>query len=242
MPIDLNAYVAGGYFLVRSVTRDADRSPDLLPERLLSLSRCICPAVEIVWGWNGQEQVHALDFGVPEHKLADLRAWSTSETVDFPNVFLTLAAARQFAEDFLPEQEHLHLLGIGLPVGLINDFLRHKQTVYDAHLGQSREIIYGVSYMAKQRQPLPPGGQSLGYEVLSYDMNINCSWLCNGIERDMADQFGICPNQHGLIATHDEALQVYAWIAEDEQRGTRAEPEPYYPWLVVDYPLTETES
>jgi hypothetical protein len=57
----------------------------------------------------------------------------------------------------------------------------------------------------------------------------------------MADQFGIQPNEHGLIATPDEAMQVYEWIAEDEQRGHRAEPEPYYPWLLVEYPIDDSQ-
>ena len=113
--------------------------------------------------------------------------------------------------------------------------------VYDSHAGEYREEVYGVSKVVRGGQPLAAGGQALGYELLSYDQNINDSWLCSGIERDMADQFGIRPNAHGLIATLDEAMQVYDWIAEDEQRGHRAEPEPYYPWLLVDYPLATTE-
>jgi hypothetical protein len=71
---------------------------------------------------------------------------------------------------------------------------------------------------------------------ISYDQNINDSWLCSGLERDMFEQFGIRPNKNGLINTYDEAMRVYRWIAEDEQRGHRAEPEPYYPWLLVAYP------
>lgn len=77
----------------------------------------------------------------------------------------------------------------------------------------------------------------LGFEVVSYWYQLGHSWLCSGLEREMHQLFGISPNARGFIDTLEQAMQVYEWIAEDEQKGQRAEPEPYYPWLVVEYPL-----
>ena len=55
----------------------------------------------------------------------------------------------------------------------------------------------------------------------------------------MLDRFGIRPNSNGLITAPDEASVVAQWIDEDGMRGTRAEPEPYDPLLIVSYPLEE---
>ena len=86
---------------------------------------------------------------------------------------------------------------------------------------------------------LKPNGNILGFEILSYEYsNLGCSWLCSGIDKDMFEQFNIRPNQFGLINSYKEAKQVYEWIAEDELQGTRGEPYPYYPWLIVQYPIT----
>jgi hypothetical protein len=54
----------------------------------------------------------------------------------------------------------------------------------------------------------------------------------------MYQEFGIRPGQYGLIETFEDANKVYEWILEGEAKGEqRAEPEPYYPWLIVRYPL-----
>ena len=73
--------------------------------------------------------------------------------------------------------------------------------------------------------------------MLGYYQSVADSWLVSGLARDMHDRFGIHPNPYGLIDSLEDAMKIYAWIAEDEQKGYRAEPEPYYPWLLVDYPL-----
>lgn len=232
MDIDLPQYVAGGYFIIKSVRRDPDRSPDLLPERLISLSGCICPSVHVYWAWSDQE---ALAFGIPESKLPDTHR--EFPDFDYPNVFLKLETARAFVEEFLPATDDgLQLVGAGLHRDLVDDFLTLRQQAYDPHTGSTIEEIIGVSRAVSQRKLLEPGGQPLGFEVVGYEQSLGHSWLCSGLERDMFDQFGIRPNKNGLIHTHDEAMRVYRWIAEDEQRGRRAEPEPYTPWLLVAYP------
>ena len=52
----------------------------------------------------------------------------------------------------------------------------------------------------------------------------------------MNELFGIRPNPYGLIDTYEDAKKVADWIAEDKHRG---EPLPYYPWLIVQYPLAQ---
>lgn len=44
---------------------------------------------------------------------------------------------------------------------------------------------------------------------------------------------GLRPNPYGLIDTYEDAQTVTEWIAEHKEQ---AEPLPYYPWLIVEYP------
>jgi hypothetical protein len=132
-------------------------------------------------------------------------------------------------------------MGIGLPERLIEAFLQEEQHAYDPHQAQQIRVVMGVSRVATLRQELEHEGKVLGYELLGYEESLAHSWLCSGLDREMYTVFGIRPNQHGLIDSLDEAMQVYDWIAEDEQQGHRAEPEPYYPWLLVEYPLHNIE-
>lgn len=98
-------------------------------------------------------------------------------------------------------------------------------------------IPYGMHYPLIKRQPLSSGGEIRGFDVLSYFSGIADSWLCSTIETDMFDLYGIRPNQYGLIDTHEQAMNVHHWLLENE--GRRAEPDPHYPWLIVQYPLAE---
>jgi hypothetical protein len=53
----------------------------------------------------------------------------------------------------------------------------------------------------------------------------------------MHELYGIHPNQYGLIDSHEDAEKVSEWINEDRIGHSRGEPDPYYPWLIVQYPL-----
>jgi hypothetical protein len=157
-----------------------------------------------------------------------------------PNVFYTLAAAQTIANEFLPDKSYLHILGIALPQTLVEDFLSdNQQTTFSVEKQTYEDTLYGINAVLREAKPPEAGASVIGHEVLSsYGLGqIGHSWLCSGLERDMHDLFNIRPNPHGLIDSLADAMRVYAWIAEDEQKGHRAEPEPYYPWLLVDYPL-----
>ncbi|MEO8611023.1 MAG: hypothetical protein ABI690_24210 [Chloroflexota bacterium] len=236
MDIDLSDYVAGGYFVVKYSSQDFWKS-NLMPERVISLSGCVSPQLEIVWGWNTEKyQKDISDFGIPSDKFDTFAQWCRRD----PGALYSLDIGREFVAAFLPDNGDYFLIGIALPKGLVDGFLiNNQQTVFDTNQQVYKDAIYGVNYVLKEHQPLPQGGTVLGFEVLSYSYgNIGCSWLCSGIEKDMHELFGIHPNLYGLIDSYTDAKKVYDWIAEDEMQGIRAEPEPYYPWLIVQYPVS----
>jgi hypothetical protein len=235
MDIDLGDYVAGGYFVVKYCDDGFWRS-DLMPERVISLSGCIGNVLDIMWGWNinGSKQ-DISDFGISELNLKAFQVWCGGKD---PGGLQSLEIARQFIKQFLPHDNDVLLVGAMLHRELVDDFVEMTKGVDDPLQSSQIKRVYGVHYGLAQRQVVPSNGQALGYEVISlFDSNFSCSWLCSNLQQDMYALFGIRPNQYGLINNYEDAKKVYEWIAEDKQQGFRAEPLPYHPWLLVQYPI-----
>lgn len=231
--VDLSDYYSGGYFLIRADKPDWEplKSPRF-PDKLISLSMCICPLrFSVFWGWIPGDREAALKFGIPETKLDESVEWCSTNfqvEIDHPSTFYSLDAARRFVERFVPDTRDLYLIGVGL----------HKQLKSDILGASGKNEMVWIKKQIEQQAALAKGGISLGFEVVCFGYNdFWDSWLCSGLDRDMEELFGIRPGQFGLIQTREEAQQVYEWIAEDDQQGHRAEPEPYDYWLLVSYPL-----
>jgi hypothetical protein len=232
--VSLDEYYSGGYFLIRASHPGWEQlKTDLMPEQMVSLSKCIAPKLGIYWGWKPGDKSAALKFGIPQDKVEDFILWCNKEgleTVEFPSAFDSVEAARHFVEQFLSDTSDLYIIGTGLPKAI--------ETMNWHERWYNKEISYSLEKWVEQREPLEYGGIAIGFEVVSFIINdFGHSWLCSGLDRDMHELFGIRPNDYGLINTAEEARKVYDWIAEDEMRGTRAEPEPYDFWLLVSYPL-----
>lgn len=236
MDVELNDYIAGGYFVVK-YSYDGFWKSELMPERVISLSECIGETLDIVWGWNLEKYEHqAVEFGISANMMAAFREWCGGKE---PGALYSLDIAREFIAEFLTDTSDVVLVGIAMNKDMVDGFLAtNKQKVYFANEHVYKEFIHGVNYVLREGKLLPAGSNLLGFELVGYSYNnLGHSWLCSGIEKEMHELFGIRPNQYGLIDSYEDAKKVYEWIAEDEMQGTRAEPEPYYPWLLVQYPV-----
>jgi hypothetical protein len=235
--IDLNDYYSGGYFLLRANKPDWPAlQTDLLAKKLVSMSTCMCPRVSVGWGWTPGNRQAALDFGIPPGRLDDFIDWcgyASKTEIGVWSMFHSIDIARQFIRRFLPDTTDLNLIGVGLPKDLAEKSWLHAGGQKDS----------GVEKRIQQELPIEPGGETLGFDVVMYNYNdFGDSWLCSNLQYDMHDLFGIRPNQYGLMDNAEDARKIYDWIAEGEKLGIhRAEPEPYYFWLLVSYPL-ETPS
>lgn len=230
--VDLKDFYSGGYFLLRAGRPDwPPPFGKFLPDgNLISLSECICQKrLSVIWGWNPGNREAALEFGIPHTRLAEFVAWCGSEyreLMDVTSMFHSPEAVRTFVKRFDVSTDNLFIIGAALPKELHNAWLEEEPD------------DEGIAKRVKQAIPVEKSGESLGYDIVSYSYtDFAHSWLCSGLEHDMNKLFGIRANSWGLIDTHADAKKVNDWIAEDEGKGTRAEPEPYDFWLLLSYPL-----
>lgn len=233
---NLQDFYSAGYFIIRA---EPFRWPELkkahMPDKYISLSECFCHHLEISWGWSEEGKSKALAFGIPETLFDDFVQWrhdeSNSET-ELVGMFYTPEAARRFVHRFLSGVEDIHIIGVGLPHEVEQTYWQETQNL--------DRLSFGIAGRIKQHLPMEEGGTFLGFEVAGFDgyLDFSHSWLCSGrIGEEMYDLFGIRSGLYGLLQTEIDAKKVYEWIAEDEMQGRRGEPEPYYYWLLVEYPL-----
>jgi hypothetical protein len=230
--MNLDDYCSGGYFLMRSGRPDW-KSPwgAHLPEgNLISLSTCICrDRLSVSWGWTPGNLEAALRFGIVESRIEEFVTWSRDDflkSVGYDGMFHSVDAARNFARRFEIDRRDLFIIGAALP-----------RLLHELWTGEASDAA-GIDKRIQACLVVEPGGVVLGYDIVSFRYgDFGHSWLCSGLDKDMHELYGIRANHHGLLATYEDAKQVNDWIAEDDCKGQRAEPEPYDFWLLMSYPL-----
>jgi hypothetical protein len=133
---------------------------------------------------------------------------------------------------FVPARVDLHLIGIALPEGALDSFLRDTAPLEPAE-GFSPEGESGYFTMAKRREQFEPGGRMLGSEALNIEFRqVSHSWLCNQLETHCAATLGIRPNAAGFIETLEDAQRCCDEISREE---VGSEPGPWLPFALVEY-------
>ncbi len=229
--------ISAGYMLAKRTLRPDYICSQLMPERILSASECLVDFVPDLWtiDWtrlpDEERAKKARVFGMDAAARRQVSLW-VEEGVDkgafgWPNVFFSTDDAREFVRRFVPGQEDLVLFGLGLPERLSELFIE-SETPSD-ETGAS-----GVFEAISRLQPLEDGGRVLGFEILGYDTSGYHSWLCNGLEQDVADELSVRPNADGFVDTYHDAMKAAEFCGRDE---VGAEPGFWAPWLVVEYDL-----
>lgn len=235
--IAINDYISGGYFITKLTKRPEYMSPQLLPDLIVSASDCIVDIFPNFWAisWAGgitneERKQQANKFGLPTKSLEELINWTTEclakDELAYPTMFINFDDAKTFIKNFGTSIPNTVLLGIGLHKSLVSKFLADAKPPAEG-------IMPAVYYSINKQLKLAQGGRSIGFEVLGYDeYGSNHSWLCNDLQSDANEQFGIRPGKLGLLDTLAEATKV-AEHASREEVG--AEPGVWLPWLVVQY-------
>ncbi len=220
---DPQQFYVAGYVLTVSITTPKGLSQGLLPPTIVSGGGCIVPRPGIV-EWAGGELEK---LGVPPEKLPAVEAWAATafETeFGYPDMFYTLAAARDYVKRFIPNPpESLALLGLALDADLAETFRQKERTEAVGTRGLYDKL--------RKREAPAPGGTALGYEPLCADgFDFAHTWLCNLLHVSLAVELGFKPNAHGFIAHYADAK----WLA-DVAVPHGAEPGLWLPWKIVRY-------
>jgi len=232
----ISEFISGGYFLAKHADRAAGMSADLLPTRILSASSCITDipdAWAIKWAnyKESERKEEAAKFGITPEILPQVIDWVTSglesRKIGWPVVFYSLETAQQFAQSFLPHDNDLALIGIGLQRELADLLLREEKP--PENHGKP-----GIYEALSQDLNLASSGLVLGFEVLGYEWGGFHSWLCNGLEVDSYREFNIRPNRYGFISDIEDAAKSAEYASRED---VGAEPALWQAWLVVKYPM-----
>lgn len=230
--LDETGYVAGGYFLTRPASRgDAYMATGLVPPTLITLSGCLADFAFDYW-WNEQNVVTAAEFGVDERRLPELIDWYVERFGDdlgAPNVAYSTAVIEDFVREFVDDSEGLVIVGCAVST-------EHRGQLLERHRAADDSGEYGVIEMLDRNERLDPGADVHGFEPMSYEYGLECSWLCNSLERSAEAALGIRPDPRtGLVSTYGDAVRVVEHINRDD---IGAEPGTWLPWLIATYALT----
>jgi hypothetical protein len=141
--------------------------------------------------------------------------------MEWPNVFSSPELARSLVRELELSTDELLLIGLGYPAAFIDSFGKEDDTV--------PPMLWA---MVNKRISMSPLGDILGYDVLGGESVGYHSWLCYHYEEVGFEKFGFRPNRYGLIESLEDAKKIADHIdAEGTANG------PWYPWLVVKYPL-----
>lgn len=222
MSINLNDYIAGGYYISHYMSRPIWMEQTLIPDQYVSLSGCISDRLPVATVWQDSIPDEAKNLGMTEDLWGRFREWSNANLdkyFGYPDTFYTKKAAHYVLNRYFPIPNHLSLMGIALHKTRVQAFLeRHKES----------GDYYGVYKVISRLKPLAQGATVRGLEVLGYENGINHSWLCYSMESHCNQNLGICPNEVGLLdETSADVANVYV---SDNEAGWN-----WQPWLIVEY-------
>lgn len=229
-------FISGGYYIVKYVKRPAYTASNLLPERILTTSKCITHTLPDSWAisWVKEEMIdrekQALKFGIGQKKLQEITNWLTliidEGKIGIPNVFYSTEDAKYFLSKFNLFSADLVLLGIGIHENLVNQLIESTK---------SQNVMDGLISCVEKRNNLENNGIHLGYEIYGHEIGgFYHSWLCNHLEKDAFDKFGITPNKYGFIENYKDAVNCAEYF---EQPEVEAETVSWFPWRIVKYSL-----
>ncbi|MEZ6069302.1 MAG: hypothetical protein R3C10_03315 [Pirellulales bacterium] len=174
-------------------------------------------------------------FALDADALAKLAAWVTPQfgsSIGWPNVIFNYDVAVQLVERFLDRLPDVKVLELALHNSLTEKFCTEAEPP-PQQPGFAPQGRQGVHEAILEGQPPTEGGHVLGFEPVVFDYSLSCSWLCNGLEKLVAEHLGIRPNSSGFVGEFEDACSCVDYISRDD---VGAEPGLWLPWLIIEHP------
>jgi hypothetical protein len=213
---------------------------ELLPERVFSASHCISELIPDNFhalNWEHYDEKQRREYGpklgVQEAQIPELVKWADehwkSRQLGWGNVFYSADEARSFVDHFIPSGQGLVLFSTGLHRKYVSLFVEETHP-------PEKITAPGMWLLVQKGVLVEAGGQSIGYDVLGYELAWAHSWLCYGFHKQANSKFGIRPNKHGFLDNLEDAEKV-AKLANES--NAPIENKPWLPWLITVHSLTK---
>gem|GEM_PF-912153 len=239
----MNFYISGYYLIQGSRKQDWMDKDNLLPEKIWSGSRHICPKFPDSWilGWTSSKEAEAkkeLEKAREIIKLSDDKFFHAQKEFNelfsenrfgFPNVFMDSNVPLEKYHQYFGSVSDLKLLGFGLPEVYLESFMTQYNLV-----GFESITRNGVYKKLSRRNIYDKSYQVIGYDLLGFDGADYCLFLCSSMESEIYQKYNVRFNQYGLISEYKSADKVSQAIVSGKET---AEEGFWAPWLVFEIEL-----
>lgn len=228
-----NKFFAGGYYIISETKRKNYMSEELINDRVITVSNCICEHSIGEWTirwWSDHKRINyfkellSLSSEKVDEFLDDIEELYNIKKFGFPGVFTDLESARFIYKKYLNHLEGFKLIGIGLRED-------EYRTYCDLEDIEKNNEHYGINICFSNKKILDKTN-ILGYDILGYEFGYFHSYLCNGLEKDIYRKLKVKPNKKGLFNNYNSAKLATDYIS-DESIG--AEPALWQPWIICEY-------
>lgn len=184
-------YISAGTYILSPVRRASYMDKELLPEKIVSISDCICefhPNINILWGGSHlNKQNYSNKLHLSKDSFDEMEKWVLNQFEKnmflYPNIFTTVNLARDFSKAFLNDLDERMIIEIGLPKSFIGEFLEDVDTY-----SKSDKDRLGIEKLLLTKTPIDVEANLLGFEVVGFEEGKFHSYICNGLEKDFDDQ------------------------------------------------------
>lgn len=224
------SFYFGGYFIVKPTPRPHWMNGNVIHEKVMSASNCLCdfyPDINIIRNKSQKvKEEYRITLGLDISTYDKMENWINEKfekDLELPYIFSSYESAFEFYGKFLYNQNDLRIIGIALP------------NIYkDSFIEEQDDLSYGVCKMINKHIPINIHNTTLGYEILGYDWGGFHSYICNGLENMYYDKYKLVLNENGFISTLEEAdiLSRYTNNVIENK-----EPVLWLPWAILDAQL-----
>lgn len=225
-------FLSVGFYLIEETERAEYMSKEIVPQKLISLSSCICEKFPDYWAYQGDKNAIkdaeriSLKYGIDKEimtKLAEEIYQKSEKSIGWPNVFYDKETAIEFYRKFFTKIPNVKLIEVGIEEKYSQKLTKEAQ---NDGFGLIKKLI--------KKSEILKNGKILGYDAVGYEYGFSCSFLCNELEKDYKEKFNIMLNEMGLFGNYEEAETAVEYNLRDD---VGAEPILWLPWIVIEHEL-----
>lgn len=226
--------ILAGFSLVRPFVAPASFDPMLEGRTLCTLSSCLSEIIPdptlLSWEKDATRRAKLLSTTNLSEKAGTALAQECRKLFDrgglgWASTIHNLEDAQQIFTCFFSGLSGWRVFGFGVPIAYVESVI--EESSGSAGNGNPSPLVL------EHRAPMPAKGRLLGYDILNIEHGgeFSHSFLCNNLQKDARDTFGIVLNDNGLISDVAKASVLAAHF----HKNNLGEPGPWFPVFIADY-------